>query len=78
MTTNAWGAILAPIGTPTAIVNRIHSAVVVALQDPVLSNKLATMIVEPYAGTPQELKAGAEKEIVIWGELVKELGLVEK
>ena len=78
MTTNAWGAILAPIGTPTAIVNRIHSAVVVALQDPVLSNKLATMSVEPYAGTPQELKAGAEKEIVIWGELVKELGLVEK
>jgi len=49
----AWYGIVAPSGTPTAIVDRINTGVNEALRDPDVQKRLAGLSAEPVGGTPQ-------------------------
>ena len=71
---SAWDAIVAPAGTPPAVVNRLNAAIRQALADPDLRRQLLDRGSEVAAGTPQALGAFIKTEIDRWGQAVKRSG----
>jgi tripartite-type tricarboxylate transporter receptor subunit TctC len=68
-----WFAILAPAGTPTAIVNKINAEMVKMLGDPSFAKKLVSLGAEPQSSTPGELAAFMRKDSERWARLIRGL-----
>lgn len=68
---SAWDAIMAPAGTPPAVINRLNAAIRAALSDPELRKQLLDRGSEVATGTPQALGAFVKTEIERWGQAVK-------
>lgn len=69
----SWTGLLAPAGTPAAVVERLQAAVKTALADPALRQKLAESTGgEVAAGTPEELHATIAADVQRWTALVRE------
>lgn len=71
---SAWDAIVAPAGTPPAVVNRLNAAIRAALADPELRRQLLDRGSEVAPGTPQALGSFIKTEIDRWGQAVKRSG----
>jgi tripartite-type tricarboxylate transporter receptor subunit TctC len=70
----AWGGIIAPAGTPPAIVQRMNAAIAEALKSPEVVRANATMALNPLASSPQEFTAFIAKESDKWARIVKASG----
>lgn len=70
-----WYGLLAPRGTPAAIVAQVHSAVVTALTASELRSRLEQDGAEVVAGTPQEFARFIEAEIRKYAAVIKERNL---
>jgi tripartite-type tricarboxylate transporter receptor subunit TctC len=66
-----WFAMLAPKGTPPAIVERLHAAAAKALADPALRKRIVEVGAEPASSTPAELRAFMAAEAKKWGDLIR-------
>ncbi len=71
---NWWGAFL-PAGTPKAIVDNYHTALVKIMADPDLKEKFAGLGVEAQASTQDEFRAFLKDEIAKYAKLVAENGI---
>ena len=69
---STWFALLAPKGTPPAIVARMNAAANEALADPAVKKRLADMGATTLGGTPQQLAEHLAAETEKWGRLVRE------
>jgi tripartite-type tricarboxylate transporter receptor subunit TctC len=67
--------LFAPAGTPRAIIDRIHSALVKALNDPAVKENLAKQGAEVVASTPEEYDQFNRAEIAKWIKVVAEAGI---
>jgi len=71
---SAWDGILAPAGTPPAIIDRLNAAIHKALDDPEVRNALLARGAQPVPASPDEfarrIAAGARK----WSKVVRESG----
>ncbi len=66
-----WNVVVAPAGTPAAIVQRLNASVYKALADPVLAERLKALNVEASDSlSPEATKAFVQAEIVKWREIV--------
>jgi tripartite-type tricarboxylate transporter receptor subunit TctC len=70
-----WYGVLAPAGTPRAIVTRLNAEIVAVMQSPEMKERLATMATEPMSSTPEEFADLIRREIVKWGKVVRTAGL---
>jgi tripartite-type tricarboxylate transporter receptor subunit TctC len=70
-----WFGLFLPARTPRAIVDKLHSETLKALQEPKVRDKLAKLGVDPMVMTPTEFGALVEKEVAVNAELVKAIGL---
>jgi tripartite-type tricarboxylate transporter receptor subunit TctC len=70
-----WYGVLAPAGTPRAIVTRLNAEIVAVVQSPEMKDRLATMATEPMTSTPDEFADLIRREIVKWGKVVRTAGL---
>jgi tripartite-type tricarboxylate transporter receptor subunit TctC len=68
---NLWNALMAPTGTPQAIIDRLAAASARAARAPDLIAKLRRDGVDPVGGTPAELAALIARELTQWRELAK-------
>ncbi len=68
--TSAWFCIVAPKGTPKAIVDRLNGAIVRALNEPDIRKKLNDIGAEPMPMAPDEFKRFISAEVVRWREIV--------
>lgn len=68
----AWIALLAPAGTPKAVVDSVNAATGKVLESPVLNEKLATLGAQPLFLSPDDTKKFIKREIDVWGQAVKE------
>jgi tripartite-type tricarboxylate transporter receptor subunit TctC len=59
----SWFGLVAPAGTPAAVVNRIQQAVAKALQEPAVRSKLAAQGLFASGTLPAEFDAQIKKEI---------------
>ena len=69
-----WKAIVAPRGTPAAVVDKLNKAINVALTKPDAIAKLQDEGSTPRGGTPQQLAAFMKTEYERWGAAVKASG----
>lgn len=67
---SSWVGLLAPAGTPTAIVDRLHKEVTAALAVPDVAAKLGPNGIEPMPVTPAAFAAYIDKEITLNAGLV--------
>jgi tripartite-type tricarboxylate transporter receptor subunit TctC len=72
--TNSWGGLIAPVGTPRAIVLKLNAEINRALQSPTLRERYAAIDAEPSGGTPEQWADYVKKESVKWAEVVKKSG----
>ncbi len=72
--TNAWGGLVAPVGTPRAIVMRLNAEMNTALQSPSLRERYAQIDAEPVGGTPEQFAEYVKKETIKWADVVKKSG----
>jgi tripartite-type tricarboxylate transporter receptor subunit TctC len=70
----AWKGLMAPAGTDPAVIERLHAAVVKALQDPQLRTRFQELGAEPLASTPAEFAKQIADETAWWGKLVQSTG----
>lgn len=72
-----WFALVAPTGTPQAIIDRVSQDVSMALSDPEIVQRMATLgpIAEP-GWKPEQLGAFLREEHARWGSLAKEIGVL--
>jgi tripartite-type tricarboxylate transporter receptor subunit TctC len=71
---SSWFGLLAPAGTPAAIVNRVQQETAKALSSPAIKEKLMAQGAIPSGNTPQEFAKLIEAEIGKWAAVVKASG----
>lgn len=69
-----WNAILAPNGTPPAVIDVLNKAMVRAVQDPTVMARMAELSAEPVGSSPAELMSFMREEIRMWAPVVKTSG----
>ena len=70
----SWFGLLAPSGTPQAVVNRLQQETAKALNSPEIKEKLLAQGAIPSGNTPQEFAALIDAEIKKWAVVVKASG----
>jgi tripartite-type tricarboxylate transporter receptor subunit TctC len=68
---DTWMGLIAPGGTPPALVEAINRDVVEALKARSVRDKLATQYMEPVGNSPAEFRAVIDSEIVRWSPIIK-------
>jgi len=66
---------LAPAGTPQAVIARLNAEVNKVLQDPEIRERVAGLGYVPAGGSPQDLAALDEKEIAKWRQVIQAAGI---
>jgi tripartite-type tricarboxylate transporter receptor subunit TctC len=66
-----WYGVVAPAGTPDAVVTRLNAEINKALASPDVAQQLATEGAVPAPGTPQAFGDLIRREIPRWAEVVR-------
>jgi tripartite-type tricarboxylate transporter receptor subunit TctC len=66
---------LAPTGTPGAIVRRLNAELVRIMHSPELKDRLAAMATDPATDTPEEFAEFLKRETAKWAEVVRKADL---
>ena len=66
-----WFGVVAPAGTPVAVVNRLNAELQSALNDPETRRRIIASGAEPLPGTPAEFRSMIEAEILKWAKVIK-------
>jgi tripartite-type tricarboxylate transporter receptor subunit TctC len=72
---SSWIGLVAPAGTPRAIVERLQHEVVRAYSDPVVADRLEKAGIFPVTTTPEEFDKFFRNEAVHWTKAYKESGI---
>lgn len=71
MEVGLWYGMLAPKGTPPAVIKRLNAAINQALKQPDVRERFAASSVEVIGGTPKEFGSYIAAEIKRWGEVAR-------
>jgi tripartite-type tricarboxylate transporter receptor subunit TctC len=72
---NYWAGLLAPAGTPPAVIERLNKELVAVLALPEVNERLAKIGADPSPTSPSEFDALVVRELAENGELVKAAGI---
>ena len=70
-----WLGLVAPRGTPAAVIDKLQTEVAKALADPAIKAKADASGLYPATSTPAEFAAFIRKEAERWSAVVKETGM---
>ena len=68
----AWWGVLAPAGTPPAMIARMNAEIAKALKLPAVQERMTQMGVDLSASSPEELGKFIAGEVERWGKVVRE------
>jgi tripartite-type tricarboxylate transporter receptor subunit TctC len=71
----SWFGILAPAGTPEPVVTRLQGAIVQALGEPEMRQRMADLGAEPVGDTPAEFGQFITAELAKWAKVVNDAGV---
>lgn len=71
----AWKGLLAPAGTPEAVIARLHDAAVKVLAAPEVRDRMIASGAETVGGTPAQFAEMIRQETIKWSALVKSTGV---
>jgi tripartite-type tricarboxylate transporter receptor subunit TctC len=69
--TDAWTGVVAPAGTPPAIVAKLNTTINEGLRSQPMQANLARFSAIPKIGTPEDFKNFLDQQIKVWGGLVE-------
>ena len=72
---NAWFGLLAPTGTPTAVTDRIYSAVADALAEPGVRSQVEALGAIPVANSPQAFADIIHADTQKWQQVIRDAGI---
>jgi len=70
-----WYGLLAPLGTPRAIVDKINSEIARALKTPEVQERLVSVGAEAVESNPRAFTQFLQRETVRWGKVLKDAGI---
>lgn len=70
-----WYAVLAPAGTPAAVVGRLNEEIGKALADPEVKQRLVAQGFEPLNMSPPQLAGFLKKDVGVWANMIKAGGI---
>ena len=68
---NQWYGVLAPAGTPPAVLDRLHKEIVRAVANPKVAQQFTNLGADPVSNKPEELRAFIKSEIEKWGKVIR-------
>jgi tripartite-type tricarboxylate transporter receptor subunit TctC len=68
----AWHGILAPAGTPPAIIDRIYAIIAKALQDPATIKLIEQQAIQIVGSSPQVFAGFIKQDIVLWKDVAQQ------
>lgn len=71
---DTWWGLIAPAGTPPAVVSRLNAAFVAALNTPEVKARFADLMAEPAPSTPAQLSQLMQRELARYEKVVKASG----
>jgi tripartite-type tricarboxylate transporter receptor subunit TctC len=71
----AWFGVVAPAGTPPAIVKRFNEIIRAGLAAPETRQRLAALGMDTLTSTPEEFAAHIRAEVARWSDVVKKAGV---
>lgn len=75
---NSWFAMMAPAGTPKAIVQRLHTEILKALADPEVRDKLVAQGLTPRGTSPDDLGKAMRAQLTRYGALIKQANITSE
>ncbi|MBI4189405.1 MAG: hypothetical protein HY525_02570 [Betaproteobacteria bacterium] len=69
-----WYGVLATAGTPTAVINRLHSEISKIVQLPEIKERWAVLGAEPVHNTPGQFAAFLKTDLGKWAKVVRDSG----
>jgi len=69
-----WTGMLAPVGTPRAIISKLNATLVEALRSPEVKSRLEEAGAEAVGGSPAAFGAYIKAELEKWGKVVRATG----
>ena len=72
---NSWNGIVAPAGTPRAIIEKLNAAMVKVLRTEEVRKFMVGDGAEPAPGTPEQFAAFFRDEVAKWAKVVKSAGV---
>jgi tripartite-type tricarboxylate transporter receptor subunit TctC len=70
-----WYGMVAPAGTPPAIIDRLNKITTEAMADPTVKEKLAAQGATLVGDTPEHFRGFIDSEIRKWAKVIKEAGV---
>jgi tripartite-type tricarboxylate transporter receptor subunit TctC len=76
LVTSSWQGVLAPSGTPRAIVEKLHAAIVKVLAEPAIQARMRNAgVIAVASKTPEEFRAYMDAETAKWTKVIEESGV---
>ncbi|MGB7076065.1 MAG: tripartite tricarboxylate transporter substrate binding protein, partial [Xanthobacteraceae bacterium] len=72
---STWTAVVAPAGTPTDVIAKLHDLIVKGLAAPDVKAKLASMAYVGIGNSPEECTQFFKDEMATWSKVIKDAGL---
>jgi tripartite-type tricarboxylate transporter receptor subunit TctC len=72
---DAWAGLVAPAGTPPAIVKKLNTELRKIINSPDVQTKFKNVGFEGFSSTPGELGDYIKAQLVQWGKMVKDAGI---
>ena len=72
---DGWYALIAPVGTPKAVVDKIYRDIADVLKNPDVATRIQSFGLEPNGLSPHEFSGYIRAELKKWGKVIKEAGI---
>jgi len=72
---DTWAGLVAPTGTPPAVVNKLNAALRKIIDSPEVQAKFKNVGFEGFSSTPEELGDYIKAQLGEWGKMVKDAGI---
>ena len=72
---DSWVGLLAPAGTPPAVITRLNTELNAVLADPAVRERLAVLGIDPTPGSPEQFRQQMQKDLAAYGPIVKAAGI---
>ncbi|WP_291297792.1 tripartite tricarboxylate transporter substrate binding protein [Elioraea sp.] len=70
-----WQGLLAPAGTPEAIINQLHTAFATAMREPATATRLANLGADIRTDGPASFREWLTRETALWGGVITARGI---
>jgi tripartite-type tricarboxylate transporter receptor subunit TctC len=72
---SSWQGYFAPANTPKEIVTRLNAEIRKIVEKPEIKAQLATLGMDAFSGTPEQLGTFVSEQLVLWEKLIRNAGI---